>query len=140
MRISDWSSDVCSSDLPQPFQGADSLGSDLLWSCVGYESAFDAAVFIERGHLVPDSAAPSRLHGNPRRAPSTLEQIRAGGNRRRRSTHPMNLLYPFEVDRIHVGRPQRAATPSNHAPIQARTAASTAPHPAPPHPSEIGTA
>src|SRR3546814_16284000 len=113
MRISDWSSDVCSSDLPQPFQGADSLGSDLLWSCVGYESAFDAAVFIERGHLVPDSAAQSRLHGNPRRAPYILEQIRVGGNRRRRSTDPVNLLYPFEVDRIHVVRRNRAAVPSD---------------------------
>src|SRR3546814_17038555 len=33
-----------------------------------------------------------------------LEQIRVGWNRRRRSTDPVNLLYPFEVDRIHVVR------------------------------------
>src|SRR3546814_5317831 len=52
MRISDWSSDVCSSDLGQ-------------------------------------TAGPL-----PR-----LEQIRVGWNRRRRSTDPVNLLYPFEVDR-----------------------------------------
>src|SRR3546814_18414341 len=30
----------------------------------------------------------------------SLEQIRVGWNRQRRSTDPVNLLYPFEVDRI----------------------------------------
>src|SRR3546814_16898331 len=41
----------------------------------------------------------------------SLEQIRVGWNRRRRSTDPVNLLYPFEVDRIHVVRWTRAAVP-----------------------------
>src|SRR3546814_7434949 len=30
---------------------------------------------------------------------AALEPIRVGWNRRRRSTDPVNLLYPFEVDR-----------------------------------------
>src|SRR3546814_6282062 len=38
-----------------------------------------------------------RAKGRPARQ---LEQIRVGWNRRRRSTDPVNLLYPFEVDRI----------------------------------------
>src|SRR3546814_16301931 len=46
-----------------------------------------------------------------------LEQIRVGWNRRRRSTDPVNLLYPFEVDRIHIVRWNRAAVPSDHDPI-----------------------
>src|SRR3546814_12185748 len=33
-----------------------------------------------------------------------LEQIRVGWNRRRRSTDPVNLLYPHGVDRINVAR------------------------------------
>src|SRR3546814_12040313 len=43
-----------------------------------------------------------------------LEQIRVGWNRRRRSTDPVNLLYPFEVDRIHVVR-SRPRHPDAHA-------------------------
>src|SRR3546814_11783033 len=43
-----------------------------------------------------------------------LEQIRFGWNRRRRSTDPVNLLYPFEVDRIHVVR-SRPRHPDAHA-------------------------
>src|SRR3546814_2154381 len=42
--------------------------------------------------------------------PGALEQIRVGWNRQRRSTDPVNLLYPFEVDRIIV-RANRAAVP-----------------------------
>src|SRR3546814_10305715 len=38
------------------------------------------------------------------RSSGRLEQIRVGWNRRRRSTDPVNLLYPFEVDRIHLVR------------------------------------
>src|SRR3546814_18135627 len=48
-----------------------------------------------------------------------LEQIRVGWNRRRRSTDPVNLLYPFEVDRIHVVRWNRGAVQSYHHPIEA---------------------
>src|SRR3546814_5389845 len=40
-----------------------------------------------------------------------LEQIRAGWNRQRRSTDPGNLLYLFEVNRIHVVRWNRGAVP-----------------------------
>src|SRR3546814_2803484 len=40
-----------------------------------------------------------------------LEQIRVGWNRRRRSTDPVNLLYPLGVDRIHVARWNRGAVP-----------------------------
>src|SRR3546814_16850851 len=43
-----------------------------------------------------------------------LEQIRVGWTRRRRSTDPVNLLYPFEVDRIHVVR-SRPRHPDAHA-------------------------
>src|SRR3546814_8119908 len=32
----------------------------------------------------------------------TLDQHRVGWNRQRRFTDPVNLLYPFEVDKIHV--------------------------------------
>src|SRR3546814_8940316 len=52
-----------------------------------------------------------------RRHRSRLEQIRVGWNRQSRSTDPVNLLYPFEVDRIHVVRWNRGAVPSDHDPI-----------------------
>src|SRR3546814_3731321 len=50
---------------------------------------------------------------NPK-SQQALEQIRVGWNRRRRSTDPVNRLYPFEVDRIHVVRWTRGAVPSDH--------------------------
>src|SRR3546814_5166045 len=65
MRISDWSSDVCSSDL----------------------------------HSHP---APTRLHHLADLRSERLEQIRVGWDRLQRSIDPVNLLYPFEVDRIVV--------------------------------------
>src|SRR3546814_11027761 len=48
-----------------------------------------------------------------------LEQIRVGWNRRRRSTDPVNLLYPLGVDRIHVARWNRGEVPSGNDPISA---------------------
>src|SRR3546814_13904331 len=66
--------------------------------------------------------APPRAHGTrrpgaaPRRRHLVLEQIRVGWNRPRRSTDP-DLLYPFEVDRIHVVSRNRGAVPSAHDPI-----------------------
>src|SRR3546814_16370706 len=65
MRISDWSSDVCSSDL----------------------------------HSHP---APTRLHHLADLRSERLEQIRVGWDRLQRSIDPVNMLYPFEVDRIVV--------------------------------------
>src|SRR3546814_9644349 len=47
-----------------------------------------------------------------------LEQIRVGWNRLQRSIDPVNLLYPFKVDRIHVVRRNRGAVPSDHDPIR----------------------
>src|SRR3546814_15985293 len=47
--------------------------------------------------------------GRQAAAEEGLEQIRVGWNRRRRSTDPVNLLYPFEVDRIDVVRSRRSA-------------------------------
>src|SRR3546814_9119335 len=41
-----------------------------------------------------------------------MEQIRVGWNRRRRSTDPVNLLYPFEVDRIMVREPKKLSSAS----------------------------
>src|SRR3546814_1356643 len=53
-----------------------------------------------------------------------LEQIRVGWNRRRRSTDTVNLLYPFEVDRIHVVRSRigraHACTPVTNAQHECR--------------------
>src|SRR3546814_5298842 len=46
----------------------------------------------------PFADALARLSTRLRAA--TLEQIRVGWNRQRRSTDPVNLLYLFEVDRI----------------------------------------
>src|SRR3546814_20313756 len=46
--------------------------------------------------------------------PGALEQIRVGWNRQRRSTDPVNLLYPFEVDRIIVRGNRTAVPPDNH--------------------------
>src|SRR3546814_8013251 len=54
---------------------------------------------------------------NPK-SQQALEQIRVGWNRRRRSTDPVNRLYHFEVDRIHVGSWNRGAGSSDHDPIQ----------------------
>src|SRR3546814_19318257 len=48
-----------------------------------------------RGGLARGSRLSSRFFG-------PLEQIRVGWNRQRRSTDPVNLLYPFEVGRIPV--------------------------------------
>src|SRR3546814_14441895 len=49
---------------------------------------------------------------------STLEQIRVGWNRQRRSTAPVNLLYPFEVDRIHFFNLNRGTVPPDNTPIK----------------------
>src|SRR3546814_7125996 len=76
MRISDWSSDVCSSDL-------------------------------SRRPEVRAGAHPAGGSGG-----RSLEQIRVGCNRRRRSTDPVNLLYPFEVDRIMVSEPKKLSSAS----------------------------
>src|SRR3546814_11920763 len=70
MRISDWSSDVCSSDLNY--------------------TAYANGILLRRIKRC-----------------QRLEQIGVGWNRRRRSTDPVNLHYPFEVDRIHVVRSGR---------------------------------
>src|SRR3546814_17377872 len=61
-------------------------------------------------HRGAGGAGISHLERRP--APSSrLEQIRVGWNRRRRSTDPVTLLYPFEVDRIHVVRSNLAPVP-----------------------------
>src|SRR3546814_14474849 len=63
----------------------------------------------------PFADALARLSTRLRAA--TLEQIRVGWNRQRRSTDPVNLLYLFEVDRIHIVRWNRAAVPPDIDPI-----------------------
>src|SRR3546814_721191 len=107
MRISDGSSDVCSSDLTGLFQdrprrapaasqnqltrpGARAEGPTLLAECT--------LVSTEGPGFCGDSGCSS--------AP-----------RLQRSTDPVNLLYPFEVDRIHVVRRNRGAVPSDNDPI-----------------------
>src|SRR3546814_20847385 len=56
-------------------------------------------------HLDDEEARPRKRPGFAFGGlPPPLEQIRVGWNRRRRSTDPVNLLYPFEVDRIQIGR------------------------------------
>src|SRR3546814_3098240 len=87
MRISDSSSDLCSSDLPPPRRIAadhprhDGDGGDPDRSEVG-------------AGLPPEAHPEGKGFGFAR----ALEQIRVGWNRRRRSTDPVNLLYPFEVE------------------------------------------
>src|SRR3546814_812537 len=61
---------------------------------------------------LPRSVAPPA-----RAAGSRLEQIRVGWDRQRRSTDPVTLRYPFEVDLIHVVRRRRAAVPPDNDPI-----------------------
>src|SRR3546814_18451392 len=73
MRISDWSSDVCSSDL----EGNDAV--------------------VRARRCLRHRTSRRRVPGSSR-----LAQIRVGWNRQRRSTDPVNLLYLFEVARIHV--------------------------------------
>jgi hypothetical protein len=46
-----------------------------------------------------------------------LEQITVEWNRLWRSIDPVNLLYLFDVERIHVIRRKRAAFPSDHDPL-----------------------
>src|SRR3546814_8290154 len=87
MRISDWSSDVCFSD----------LGNDAV---------------VRARRCLRQRTSRRRVQGSSR-----LEQIRVGWNRQRRSTDPVNLLYLFEVDRIHVVRWNRAAVPPDNDPI-----------------------
>src|SRR3546814_9324781 len=74
MRNIDWSSYLCSSDLR-------------------------IQVFLGRHHSHP---APARLHHLADLRSERLEQIRVGWDRLQRSIDPVNLLYPFEVDRIVV--------------------------------------
>src|SRR3546814_9452281 len=86
MRISDWSSDVCSSDL--------------------YDNAIVGG--LGPGGRRRIATVPFQTEGPTivcrRSMTAMLEQLRVGWNRRRRYTDPVNLLYPFEVDRIHVVR------------------------------------
>src|SRR3546814_15038883 len=74
MRNIDWSSYLCSSDLR-------------------------IQVFLGRHHSHP---APARLHHLADLRSERLGQIRVGWDRLQRSIDPVNLLYPFEVDRIVV--------------------------------------
>src|SRR3546814_1602768 len=102
MRISDWSSDVCSSDLRRLFR---SMRFHLRPLGVSQYKSFH-----------PKLESQTSSTWNPK-SQQALEQIRVGWNRRRRSTDPVNRLYPFEVDRIHVVRWNRGAVPSDHDPI-----------------------
>src|SRR3546814_6311123 len=81
MRISDWSSDVCSSDLNY--------------------TAYANGILLRRIKRC-----------------QRLEQIGVGWNRRRRSTDPVNLHYPFEVDRIHVVRSGRGRSEEHTSELQ----------------------
>src|SRR3546814_10763613 len=114
MRISDWSSDVCSSDL-NPQDGASRRGSVARYQCLSGDTSSDIAHFMQGTLPLPHQGCrPGTWCLDPC---LRLEQIRVGWNRRRRSTDPVNLLYPFEVDRIHVVRWDRAAVPTDNDPI-----------------------
>src|SRR3546814_20127410 len=79
----------------------------------------------EAFRLTRSVAPPARAAG------SRLEQIRVGWDRQRRSTDPVTLRYPFEVDRIHVVRRRRAAVPPDNDPIKrCATRPVTSDHPA----------
>src|SRR3546814_8436937 len=77
MRISDWSSDVCSSDLPGGAVRQPQRARRRRCPTAG-----------RRPRMAQPGAARDR-HG-----PAGLEQIKVGWNRRRRSTDPVDLLYP----------------------------------------------
>src|SRR3546814_9042395 len=102
MRISDWSSDVCSSDLRRLSQA---MRFHLRPLGVSQHKSFH-----------PKLESQTSSTWNPK-SQQALEQIRVGWHRRRRSTDPVNRLYPFEVDRIHVVIWYRGAVPSAHDPI-----------------------
>src|SRR3546814_3880769 len=77
-------------------------------------------------HVIPGDEAPAGQHEAEHddeqdaaegRHGANLEQIRVGWNRLQRSIDPANLLYPFEVDRIHVVIWNRGTVPSEPAQI-----------------------
>src|SRR3546814_17876899 len=85
MRISDWSSDVCASRVRRLSQA---MRFHLRPLGVSQHKSFH-----------PKLESQTSSTWNPK-SQQALEQIRVGWNRRRRSTDPVNRLYPFEVDQI----------------------------------------
>src|SRR3546814_14675770 len=95
MRISDWSSDVCSSDLiqrgylPSPTYSAHWIAD------AGFSRAIEDFLARERRAIEREIAALEDY--SPFKEETcgeglgSLEQIRVGWNRRRRSTDPVNL-------------------------------------------------
>src|SRR3546814_18750540 len=96
-----------------------STRTDTLFPLARLWARFPAAAAPELAqHRLAEEASlvrggPAAGAAPPGAGAGELEQIRVGWNRRRRSTDPVNLLYPFEVDRIHIVRWNSAAVPSD---------------------------
>src|SRR3546814_5202686 len=81
MRISDWSSDVCSSDLGRPFHGAATSGVSGIGSFVGHD-------FADFGGRLAGDRAGQGVHlgvgeaGGVLAALGMVRQAGAGGNQR----------------------------------------------------------
>src|SRR3546814_1429214 len=93
MRISDWSSDVCSSDLPssdplvQPAIGEGFIGGPRL-------AEFDVARALKRIHRAHQHAR-ARLSPHPQQRPQCAE-------RRRTDAAVHRKIGPVEIGRAHV--------------------------------------
>src|SRR3546814_17723614 len=72
MRISDWSSDVCSSDLPADAQGIRAEAAEIGWSVARWRGSFPRWASLRR-------VVGTRRCGRPTRGASGLRAVRSEG-------------------------------------------------------------
>src|SRR3546814_14031900 len=125
MRISDWSSDVCSSDLLEIAQGLETDSSDLLEITHRSDAVHDGAEDHRRDHHLDqcDKPVAQGLHGGaslgkppPGAGPNpagkehlTSEERRVGNecvrpSRSRRSPDHENKTYPESYTSVHLAK------------------------------------